>query len=138
MIYVTQQQRDNALEALNVMWPSVPPRSVDLGKWRDEDSPRLRNKPPTCGSIACFGGWCAWWPSFRAQGVRTSSYGAPKMKGSPEWSGADDASSFLFGDRFLFTARRGGEDGTDHEIVTNRLKKLIANSKVMTTEQEQM
>ena len=58
MIKVTQLQRDNALDALNNMWPSVPPENVvdRLCTWRLDEF----GTQPDCGTAACFGGWCAW------------------------------------------------------------------------------
>jgi len=130
---VTQQQRDNALEALHVMWPSVPPENVfpDLADWRDGG---LTLKAPHCGTAACFGGWCAWWPSFRAQGVHPTYYGAPDMNESGML--CSEVSQALFGHVGMF-AGRGGFPGewqtkwTDHEIVTRRLQWLIENSEVV-------
>ena len=129
----TPQQRANTLEALNVMWPSVPPENVinRLTWWRgsfgDAISPQ---KPPTCGTVACFGGWCAWWPSFNAQGVKVSRVGAPFVEDHL------DADGFLFGDSSLFVSRgfyrsdrRFG--GTDHQLVTHRLQWLLENSEVV-------
>lgn len=127
-IKVTQKQRDNLLEALNVMWPSVPPENVfpALAAFRSGDKFKAK---PTCGTVACFGGWCAWWPSFRAQGVRVNpdNVGAPMM-GNSYW--AAEVAEKLFGDYGLFMSRLDHESGTDHEVVTARLKKLLANSEV--------
>lgn len=127
-IKVTQQQRDNALEALNVMWPSVPSKNVVRGlqTWREDDE----GAAPDCGTVACFGGWCAWWPTFRRQGVRTNSYGAPTHRRLL------DVSEFLFGDGDLFNVRSFHRadwifNGTDHALVSNRLRWLIKNSTVV-------
>jgi len=129
MIIQTKQQRENTLEALNVMWPSVPAKNVveRLKRWRDDADPEAA---PDCGSIACFGGWCAWWPSFVSQGITVSMLGAPNFAGSVY--GAD---TLLFGDRCIFNSRGDhGADahftGTDHELVTHRLQWLLENSKV--------
>lgn len=131
MIQVTQKQRDNTLEALNVMWPSVPPENVakHLGYWRDW----AFKEKPHCGTIACFGGWCAWWPSFRAQGVRADiEDGGPRI---PRGYGAV-VSKRLFGHYDLFRIRGAididdnHKSVSDHELVTCRLKWLIANSEV--------
>lgn len=128
MIEVTQQQRDNALDALHIMWPSVPPRNVypRLTRWAKDT-----NGAPSCGAVACFGGWCAWWPAFQAQGVRATPFG-PRMDAGEEWG--DAVAHFLFGDRRLFWPRGAAGDikfeGTDHELVTHRLQELIKNSEV--------
>lgn len=133
-IRVTQQQRDNAHEALNVMWPSVPPQNVikDLGAWREKP-----DKPLDCGAAACFGGWCAVWPPFVAQGVTKGEFsGMPLAPGGAYL----EAAEFLFGHDRMFYARRlsavehidkSFSGGTDHELITHRLKWLIENSEVI-------
>ncbi len=129
MIQVTRQQRDNALDALNNMWPSVPPENVaiQLRKWREDDTATM----PDCGTVACFGGWCAWWPAFRAQGVVAVGPGAPS-----HFPSGDSVAHVLFGDYRIFYRRYHHESdsmfkGTDHELVTRRLKWLIKNSEVI-------
>jgi hypothetical protein len=132
MIFQTEQQRKNTLEALNVMWPSVPPENVypALGDWREGNSKKRR---PNCRTIACFGGWCAWWPHFKSQGIGPDEDGAPKTRaGGSEM----EASQLLFGWEHAFRWSGGAEPdrnfrGTDHELVTHRLKWLLANSKVL-------
>lgn len=129
-IKVTPQQRENALEALNVMWPSVPPENVypSLLAWRN--SPY--REAPHCGTLACFGGWSEWWPPFRAQlglnpGEGTSSWPRlARLFGPPGHKHID----WLFNATGGHPADRGFE-GTDHELVSNRLRRLIANSEVM-------
>ena len=132
MIRVTKQQRANAIEARDVMWPSVPPENVEpaLAAWRRHGSGK-----PSCGTVACFGGWCAWWPGFRAQGVRADELGAPTFGNSAMPS---EASCQLFGLSEMFRSRGGsGIDRqasyelTDHELVTHRLNWLIENSEVI-------
>lgn len=140
-IKVTQQQRDNALEALNVMWPSVPEENVypELERWRND---LLRTKPPTCGTVACFGGWCAWWPPFVAQGIAVELDGRPVVAKFGSTTGAL-SSMTLFGESSLFDARYPNgerewfdrlpriECETDHAHVTRRLQWLIENSEVV-------
>lgn len=133
MIKVTAQQRKNALKARDVMWPSVPAENVTtrLRFWR-EDEPTSRLKP-TCGTHACFGGWCAWWPAFRKQGIRANVAGAPIHRDNHLHS----ASEILFGHPNMFSRREYGPGnehsftGTDHELVTHRLNWLIENSEVV-------
>lgn len=128
---VTQQQRDNLLEALNVMWPSVPKRNVarNLGYWRTGGE----THPPDCHTIACFGGWCAWWPTFRAQGVCANWDGRPSLSGCDS---ANDVSRALFGYDYLFAPRGvtldvgSNPNGTDHALVTHRLRRLLEMSHV--------
>lgn len=132
-IRVTAQQRANALECLNVMWPSVPPENVmpGLDDWREE----YGAAPVSCGTVACFGGWCAIWPGFRAQGIEPDPWsGAPQRK---ERGGCPSGvSEYLFGHSDLFSPRHACifdkiEEGTDHEVVTKRLRALIKNSVVV-------
>jgi len=136
-IQVTAQQRANALDALNNMWPSVPAKNVVRGLkvWRGG---REKDKAtqPSCGSVACFGGWCAWWPNFKAQGLQVDDRGMPYVPGAER-----SAAVVLFGHFGLFYARgngyqreemdRGFVRGTDHQLVTHRLKWLIENSEVV-------
>lgn len=135
-IEVTPQQRANALEALKVMWPSVPDENVyrELAWWRAGAS----HGAPDCGTVACFGGWCAWWPAFQAQGIVAHASGAPS---TPSGSGTFGTSQFLFGQEDMFAPRDGhpadktaGGDqykGSDHALVLRRLRWLIRNSKVV-------
>lgn len=129
LIVVTAQQRANALEALNVMWPSVPPQNVypELLGWRID--PWKRSTRPNCRTLACFGGWCAWWPAFREQGVRARPVGTPYLV-DDEFSSGADVSLQLFGVGDLFRSRTEGGGLSDHEVVTQRLGNLIANSRV--------
>jgi hypothetical protein len=131
-ITVTQQQRDNAIEALEVMWPSVPPENVieGLNFWRKYSGRDV--EPVSCGTVACFGGWCAAYPKFSAQGIDFDTEGMP-------WKGRAhgcDVATYLFGEWRMF-ARRGvcdvdeGFTGTDHELVTHRLNWLIENIEVV-------
>lgn len=132
MIHVTKKQRSNLLEALYVMWPSVPPENVyaELGGWRG--SGESAETPPTCGSVACFGGWCAWWPTFVKQGISVGPGGAPQtLRG-----GSSDACRRLFGVSGLFLGRDGlgidlGFAGSDHDLVTHRLLWVLKNTKVV-------
>lgn len=129
-IQVTKQQRANAVEALKVMWPSVPAKNVypALDLWRRDEG----DGPVNCGTVACFGGWCAVWPSFQRQGVQPGKWGAPTSKSKR--ARATTIAKRLFGTPKIFYARGADsrEDvGTDHEVVTDRLKNLIRNSEVV-------
>jgi hypothetical protein len=128
-VVVSQRQYDNIKDALEVMWPSVPEANVvpGLRRWREEGW-FLGNKIPTCATLACFGGWCAWWPRFRAQGVRSAHSGAPVV--CPDGHSSVEASRWLFGYDFLFSARAPWERGTSHEIVRKRLENLLARAVV--------
>lgn len=132
-IRVTARQRANAVEARNVMWPSVPPENVAnwLSSWRLDSTSEV----PTCGTVACFGGWCAWWPSFQAQGVQScGGTGAPELLG--KFASSRHVSNELFGSQDMFFTRGDhtadiGFTGTDHKLVTTRLNWLIKNSVVV-------
>lgn len=132
-IRVTKQQRANAVEALEVMWPSVPDANVSdrLNTWTAGDFD-LRSET-SCKTIACFGGWSARWPAFVAQGVSVNGYGEPILKsgGARAFHGRYVARA-LFGDTRLFLWRQPHEYNadTDHEVVTKRLRDLIRNSVV--------
>jgi hypothetical protein len=125
-IQVTAQQRANALEALNVMWPSVPERNVypNLSEWRLDSCYNQAH----CGTVACFGGWCEVWPNFRQQA------GLSYKNIWDSWERL--AALFSRNGENLFAPRGGhpadaGFSGTDHALVTNRLNWLIANSEVI-------
>ena len=129
MIEVTQQQRDNALYARDVMWPAVPAALVvsELSRWR-------------CGTQACFGGHVAKTPYFQEQGVIADDDEAPWMDDCVDFMEVADK---LFGHPHTFNSRSYGPeedfDGvaklkasnlTDHELVTARLNFIINNSTV--------
>lgn len=145
-IKVTAQQRANAIEARDVMWPSVPPENVyqELANWNaDTDASGARaRKIATCGTVACFGGWCAYWPPFQAQGVRLDLFtGAPQVRprSNSDLIPIQSASKYLFGVAGLFAVRDHGDmvdhkapvGVSDHELVTHRLNWLIKNSVVV-------
>lgn len=129
-IKVTALQRANALEARDVMWPSVPTGNVARGLAFYSE----RGSAETdCGTVACFGGWCARWPGFVAQGVRLDARGVPETLSGRWGLGVADE---LFGESGLFFGRNGisvdaGFRGSDHALVTRRLNWLIANSEVI-------
>lgn len=124
MIQVTQQQRDNALYARDVMWPAIKPEQVidELGRWR-------------CGSQACFGGHYAANPHFMEQGVSPSPMGgAPRLSNGV--NSYFEATDKTFGCVELVEPRGDMRcdcsfEGTDHELVTHRLNWLIENSEVV-------
>jgi hypothetical protein len=132
-IKVTAQQRANALEALNVMWPSIKPEKVvsDLQMWTAV--------PEDCNSPACFGGWVARWPEFQKQGVHAGLLnGEPILRVRGRTMYANEVAGVLFGERSLFDVRRGfpylieaDRRVSSHQIVTRRLQWLIENSEVV-------
>lgn len=129
----TEQQIKNLEEALYVMWPSVPEANVAVALKYWQEKPWTEHctadTKATCGTIACFGGWVALYPYFQAQGVFPNPVnGAPMM---PPLAGSEVA-EFLFGDADLFRTRGAhradsGFFGTDHELVTNRLKYALSH-----------
>ena len=132
LIAQTKQQRYNTLDALHVMWPSVPPENVypGLEDWRKFEGVT----PPDCGTVCCFGGWCAWWPPFNKQGVQADPDGCcyPTTQDN---GNALKASTLLFGNPFMFEPvgchfADVYFAGTDHELVTHRLQWLLENSEV--------
>jgi len=134
-IKVTRRQRGNAIEARDVMWPSVPQENVSGGlcEWREDHG--HESNPPTCGTIACFGGWCQHWPRFQTQyrGNRSLHPGRPVGF----WQIGESAEK-LFGDPLIFNMRGahpadklGVMSLSDHDLVTQRLNWLIENSEVI-------
>jgi len=132
-IRVTQQQRDNLLDALNVMWPSVPPANVytKLDRFVDKGYDGQLH----CGSIACFGGWCAAWPGFKNQGTSLTSGGVPIYSNGFIRGWGTEVANRLFG-HGVFSVRNDhpadeGFKGNDHKLVTHRLQWLLKNSEVV-------
>jgi hypothetical protein len=113
----TEQQMQNLREAL-VWWQTVPEANVYPGllNWSKDDSTETN-----CGTVACFGGWCARWPGLVAQGLNLQANGSP-----------DGSSYRLFGDTSIWCTR--GHHfadttfvGTDHALVTNRIRWALEN-----------
>lgn len=140
-LLVTQQQRDNALEALHIMMPSILEEDVvtNLEHWNGGDLA----KGIGCGTLACFGGFCASYLPFIEQGVCVESRGMPTMStgvSSREVS-SRVVSNILFGDTSMFNCRYNSYldfdasgkifKGTDHELICHRLRKLIKTSKIV-------
>lgn len=108
-------------------WESIPPENVyyRLAEWCDERAV----DEPTCNTVACFGGWVALMPEFKEYGVRVGGVGEPLMPGVD--GGVRSVAARLFGSYAMFNARDAhpsdeGFIGTDHELVTNRIKHAIA------------
>ena len=145
-LQVTPLQRANALEALNNWWPTVNPAKVAerLNFWRADpnaageigrhDVPDL-DQPPRCGTVACFGGWLEWHVPFRQQAGLDPDKGEADLEDMFNFFGVTRNTK-------IFSERRcgckadvdaAGEPftGTDHELVSNRLRWLIENSEVV-------
>jgi len=131
-IRVTQQQRDNLLDALNVMWPSVPPDNVAPNLYTFIEGGY--EKDIDCGTVACFGGWCSVWPNYKKQGAFLSTGGIPRYQGAAGRDFGTGVARLLFGD-MVFNIRGDhcvdiGFKGTDHDLITKRLQWLLDNSVV--------
>ena len=137
---ITERQYDNLLEAKK-MWDSVPEKNVmpALADWRSD---RMKSKAPDCNTLACFGGWCAWWPAFQGQGVSVTSSGAPMIACSRDLieQGAQ-LSKRLFGNENMFNVRNDHRQdqitsqfmhnpprASDWQIVMNRIDLALKNS----------
>lgn len=112
----TEQQMKNLREAL-VWWQTVPEANVatNLRSYTEGNHNRT-----DCGTVACFGGWCARWPGLVAQGLRLDSLGCPA-------GNAPQQAETLFGDADMWRARSSHRadqhfQGSDHALVTNRIR----------------
>lgn len=83
-----------------------------------------------CGSAACFGGWCAIHPHFRAQGVARAFDGAPMMRSG---GGSTDVAIHLFGASNMFWASI--EHFNEKEQILNRLEWALAH---LTRQQQEL
>ena len=110
-----QQQLDNCKLALKLWLERVKPEQVikGLALYR-------------CGTQACFGGHLATWPEFQAMGVAESEEeGAPELWLSPYCYRGQMVAGALFDTEGLFSTRGREEEGTDYEVVVQRLKVQI-------------
>ena len=127
----TERQRANTIEALTVMMPSIPVANIfpKLASWIDGEG-----EIPHCGTVACFGGWCAIYPPFVAQGV-----GRCRQDGQPfllkRGYSTTEVSQHLFGNPNMFRMRgffvHELDSGTDHAIIMHRLQWLLDTSEVV-------
>lgn len=137
---VTPLQRANALHALNDFWPTIKPEQVSgrLNYWRTErdceGEPEFVDfdAPPTCGTVACFGGWVEWHAPFRRQMGLNPDKGEADIEALHGLFGTDSDSHTLN----IFAERNWGFDGdigfegSDHELVSHRLRWLIDHSEM--------
>ena len=136
MIKVTQLQRDNAISAKE-MWLTVPEANVSPGL-SDWSNRYAGDEVPDCGTQACFGGWCAWWPAFQAQGLKASGLGSPIFEDDGHSKTSCDVSKTLFGHSYMFVTKSHDylvykdravfKNATDWQIVMNRIEHLIESS----------
>lgn len=112
-------------------WMTVPPENVASGLsfWSAPGD--------GCGTISCFGGWCPKIPEFKAMGLRTDGFGAPKHSNMRLFKPSMIA-EYLFGDEDMFAPshkyvesfgcdydKTAPKDCTDHELVQHRLEQNI-------------
>ena len=99
---VTVLQRANILSAKE-MWLKIPKAKVKLSQWRSDR--KTEREAPTCKTIACFGGWCAYWPVFQAQGLKATNFGAPMFEGGRTYTDYLNVAKILFGAPKIFSIR---------------------------------
>src|SRR5437868_5504182 len=95
----------NNLLAAQAFWATIEPENVDLSDWRDPDGTEELpvdagyGVPPTCGTIACFGGWLPWSPYFKALGVTVDpERGWPQIGTGERSEIRDSVAQYLFGE----------------------------------------
>lgn len=122
------------LAIARTMMEKLPPEKVNLKSFRDPDEVEGEDAdyslPPTCGTICCFGGWCAWEPAFMAQGIfAEGSMGVPVLARDEN----ESVPRYLFGDYTLFFSRSvldeldgAPYDCTDRDVVLRRIDARIA------------
>lgn len=55
---------------------------LDMGEWQTSEEPlNSLEEIHSCGMAACFGGYVAVSPEFKATGGRVGNYGEPKLHG---------------------------------------------------------
>lgn len=130
---LTEHERDafwsaNLQHALKLL-ATVKDRQVDLNLWCADTE---------CGTIACFGGWCAIDPYFQSLGVSLHKAGRyPVIEDLYLYD--FEVSNYLFGEEELFQPRHAyteftdsTRDMSDREIairrVTQRLRELGAEA----------
>lgn len=112
-------------------WKTVPEKNVypGLERWIKNSK-----KPHNCNTVACFGGWVAAMPEFKAKGVDVEPcYGDVRLRRPrmPDLFGASVANE-LFGDDTLFNPTGNCKfdlnklPASDHAVVTNRIERRIA------------
>lgn len=120
------------LKSAREMWLSIPPENVypKLLNWRLKKRGRSQAHRLDCNTVACFGGWCAWWPPFRALGVRPNCFGMPIVPDRLS------ASTYLFGEPLAFAPRYSAnpsmpDDPTDsdHAHVLKRIDWMLDRRK---------
>lgn len=132
------------LKVARARWLTIPPANVypDLSGWNAAKHPV--DYVPTCGSVACFGGWVALMPEFNALGVYPDTgNGAPLIDFTGP-NGEDvhplllclhnyyGEATAIFGRRDIFAmvsmlevATYGDRPGSTHRIVLARIDKTL-------------
>ena len=109
-------------EAAIEFWSTVPAESVNLSEFRAD---LCTDDPPSCDSPACFGGHLPYSPYFATLGVIANDAGRPAFSRAPTLF-ISDVSLALFGSACMFSSRGPDECGTDHEVITARLRAHLA------------
>jgi len=106
-------------------WATVPAETVikDLCDFRTKS---FLTERPSCDSPACFGGWLPYAKHFAALGVIARSTGSPTFSTASGALTSGEVSSALFGHYYMFSPREHGLCGTDHEVITARLRAHLA------------
>ena len=108
-------------EAAIEFWSTVPAESVNLSEFRAD---LCTDDPPSCDSPACFGGWLPYSAYFAALSVIANEAGYPDFSGA--LMSTAEVSLALFGHSYMFSSRGNDECGTDHEVITARLRAHLA------------
>jgi hypothetical protein len=113
------QQLENVILAQE-MWATIPKKNVYLNAWQQAKIVDT----PSCGTIACFGGWCALYPAFRAKGVYIDPLGGmPMLDKEDNTLVAEEVARELFGDYDLFDhAYNSINTNNHHGEVSRRLR----------------
>lgn len=99
------------LELARSLWTQVPVNEVskNLRLW-------------SCGTQACFGGHLGTWPKFQELGIKSSPADGSPIADTDARNNPWNLPWVLFGAGGLFCPAEKTEEGTDHEIVLNRIE----------------
>lgn len=123
----TPEQQAHHCRILLERWDTIPNENVFPGLFRFVTR---RVRKPTCGTVACGGGWVALMPDFQAMGI------SPGASGEPVFDDKEACTSLLsfnvaelfFGAIDLFSVRSRNETGTDHEVFRKRVERALQNA----------
>lgn len=117
--FTPQQQLENCKLALRLWKERVKPEQVTKGlnSW-------------TCGTQACFGGWLATWPEFRALGIVPDGQGAPIATEYETTLASGSLSRILFGDRGMLFPCGLGPAGVAEENAASAYEAVVLRLEV--------